>query len=132
MSTLNWLDVLDWDDEYLENLRHTGFLFIRQGQYEVAKDYFHTLSIIDPNNVYDLQTLGAIYLQEDNASLALAYLEKAKTLDPSSFTTRLNHIKAMLMMNYEEEAKALIQTFVKECPDPFLVSDAEALAMAYF
>lgn len=131
MSQLNWFEILGWNDQYLENLRATAFLYIRQGKYEVAKEIFHTLSICNPNNVFDLQTLGSIYLQENQASLALAYLEKAKKLDPNNFTVRINHIKAMLSLGYRNEALPLIESFIKTCPDPYMVSDAEALLLAY-
>ncbi len=131
MSQLNWLEVLGWDEDYLDNLRAMAFLYIRQGKYDVAKDYFHTLTIFDPNNSYNLQTLGAIYLQEDQPNLALGYLEKAKTLDPNNYSIQLNHIKAMLLLGYIQESKTLLEVFSRGCRDKRLLSDAEALKMAY-
>jgi len=40
MSQLNWLEILDWDEEYLDNLRSMAFLYLRQGRYDIAKDFF--------------------------------------------------------------------------------------------
>lgn len=131
MSELNWLEIMGWDEGYLDQLRSTAFLYIRQGKYDIAKDYFHMLTVIDPEQSFDLQTLGAIYLQEDNPSLALGYLQKAKSLDPGNWTISLNYIKAMLSMGYQQESINLIEEFLRGCKDPFLRSDAEALKMAY-
>lgn len=131
MSQLNWLEILGWNEQYLDNLRSTAFLYIRQGKYEVAKDIFHTLTIFNPNHSFDLQTLGSIYLQENQSSLAFAYLEKAKALDPNNNIIKINHIKAMLSLGYRDEAFPLMEDFIKTCPDPYLVSDAEALLLAY-
>lgn len=131
MSQLNWLEILDWDEEYLDNLRSMAFLYLRQGKYDIAKDFFHTLTIFNPSNSFDLQTLGAIYLEESNPTLALGYLQKAKQLDPKNNTITINQIKSMLMLGYREEAFRLIDSFVQTCTDPFMVSDAQALQMAY-
>lgn len=131
MSGLNWLEILGWNEEYLDSLRSTAFLYIRQGQYDTAKDYFHTLTIFNPDNSFDLQTLGSIYLQENNAPLAMEYLEKARSIDPNNQTIQMNYIKALLMLGYKEEALTLIRQFKQICKDPFMVSDAEALEMAY-
>lgn len=131
MSQINWLEVLNWDEDYLENLRAMAFLYIRQGEYGFAKDYFHTLTLFNPNNSFDLQTLGALYLQENDPSLALSYLQKAKTLDPNNYTIQLNHIKAMLLLGYTQESKVLLDVFFKGCKVKRLLMDAEALKMAY-
>ncbi|MCH9633349.1 MAG: Beta-barrel assembly-enhancing protease [Chlamydiae bacterium] len=131
MSQINWLEVLDWDEEHLDNFRSTAFLYIRQGKYDIAKDFFHTLVVLNPNNSFDLQTLGAIYLEENNPSLALSYLQKAKQINPSNNTITMNQIKAMLLLGYRNEAFELIENFTKTCTDQFMVSDAQALQMAY-
>src|SRR5947209_3839602 len=98
MSNINWLDILGWGDEEIEDIRFVGYSYIKQGIYDVALNFFEALTILVPNNVYDLQTLGALYLQKNNALEALRYLDKALLLEPTHHSSILNRSKALFLL----------------------------------
>ena len=66
MSQTNWIELLGWSEDQIEDIRFAGYSFIKQGQYEHALKFFEVLAILPNENVYDLQTLGGIYLQVGN------------------------------------------------------------------
>lgn len=50
-----WKAILGWNDEELEELRISGYQFLRQGHYRKAILFFEALIILDPLSVYDFQ-----------------------------------------------------------------------------
>lgn len=131
MSSLNWNKILGWDEEQINDMRTTAFLYLREGKYDIAKAFCEALAILNPNNAYDIATLGALYLQLNNPVNALTYLERAQTLDPKSQTVQINRIKALLQLGYREEGLRLLKVFIPLCKDKFIASDAQALQLAY-
>lgn len=130
MNRINWLEVLDWNKDELENLRFMGYSYIKQGQYNTALKFFEALVILSEENTYDLQTLGALYLQTGNNLMALNYLEKAIKSDPSHGPTLLNRSKALLALGYKKQG--LMQAKSLEIhPESSISSQASALALAY-
>ncbi len=131
MSQLNWKEILDWNEEYIEGLRVTAFLYIREGHYEIARPFCEALVVLNPQNAHDHSTLGALYLQQNSLVNALNYLEKAKTMDPKNQLNEINRIKTMLLLGYREEGLKILDNFIPSCSDAFISSDAQALKMAY-
>lgn len=130
MDKIEWLSILGWNKEELEDLRFVGYSYIKQGQYDIAMTFFEALVILAPDSIYDLQTLGALYLQKGNNLMALNYIEKAVRLDPAHLPTLLNKAKALFALGYKRQglnqAKAL-----ETCPEPQIAGQAQALLMAY-
>ena len=130
MNRINWLEVLEWNKDELENLRFMGYSYIKQGQYETALKFFEGLVILSDEHTYDLQTLGALYLQTGNNLMALNYLEKAIKLDPSHGSTLLNRSKALLALGYKKQGLMQAKT-LEVHPELSISSQASALALAY-
>ena len=107
MSKINWLEKLGWTEEQLEDLRATGYAYIRQGKYDIALSFFEALVIFDPESSYDAQTLGALYLQLGNPSKALKFIDKALKLEGDHSPTLLNLSKALFMLGKREEGSSL-------------------------
>lgn len=126
MSQVDWQEFLGWTDDQLEELRFSGFSFLRQGHYEKAIVFFKALCVLVPKSTYDLQTLGALYLQVGVADAALTFLERALQLDPTHQPTLLNKVKALFMSNQTKEALKLADT-LKNSPDPTIKNDVLAL-----
>lgn len=130
MSSLKWLDVLGWKGEELEDLRFVGYSYIKQGLYDIAITFFEALIILSPDSAYDLQTLGALYLQKGNNLMALNYLEKALKIDPNHGPTLLNRTKALLALGYKKQG--LVQArLLEKNPEEQIASQASALVLAY-
>ena len=96
MRDMNWLDILDWGSSELEDLRFVGYSYIKQGKYDIALSFFLALVTLNPRSAYDLQTLGALYLEKGNNLEALNYLDQSLKIAPSDLNSKLNKAKALL------------------------------------
>lgn len=130
MSDVNWLEVLDWTKEELEDLRFVGYSYLKQGKYETALTFFEALVVLDPGSTYDLQTLGALYLQLDNNLMALNYIERSLKLEPDHLPTKLNRAKALFGLGYKRQAEKEAK-ILSTADDQKIADQAEALLLAY-
>jgi tetratricopeptide (TPR) repeat protein len=130
MSSVNWLEILGWQQEELEDLRFVGYAYIKQGHYDIALKFFDALVILAPDSSYDLQTLGALYLQKGNNLMALNYLEKAIKLDPKHLPTLLNRTKALFFLGYRRQG-AIQARILEQCADSQIAGQASALLLAF-
>ncbi|MCP5505276.1 MAG: type III secretion chaperone [Chlamydiales bacterium] len=130
MGKTDWIELLGWSEEQIEDIRFAGYSFIKQGQYEHALKFFEVLSILPQENVYDLQTLGGIYLQLGNNLSALNFLEKALTLDPVHEPTLLNRTKALFLLGYKRQALSQASK-LERSSDLHIADQARALTLAY-
>ncbi len=130
MSDVNWMEVLDWGREELEDLRFVGYSYLKQGRYDTAITFFEALVVLDPINSYDLQTLGGLYLQQGNNLMALNYIERALKVDPDHNPTKLNRAKALFGLGYKRQAMRQAEELSK-VEDLKIADQASALVMAY-
>ncbi len=130
MNHLNWLEVLGWGGDELEDLRFVGYSYVKQGRYDVATTFFEALVVLSPKNPYDLQTLGALYLQKGNNLMALNYIEQAIKLEPHHLPTLLNRTKALFALGYKKQAIVQAQNLEKS-EDPYISGQASALLLAH-
>lgn len=130
MSKINWLQSLGWTEEQLEDLRYTGYAYIRQGKYDIAVSFFEALTVLDPESAYDAQTLGALYLQLGNPAKALKYFDKALKIEADHAPTLLNLCKALFMLGKKAEGLKLANILKNE-QSPSIANTAKALIMAY-
>jgi tetratricopeptide (TPR) repeat protein len=130
MGRVNWREVLGWNEEQLEDLRYLAYAYIRQGKYEIATSFFEALSALNPENSYDLQTLGALYLQTNEPAKALKCFDRALMLEADHAPTLLNLTKALFMLGKREEGLKLANILKNEL-DPAIANVAKALLLAY-
>jgi tetratricopeptide (TPR) repeat protein len=130
MSETNWVQLLDWNEEHLEDIRYVGYTYIKEGLYQTALSFFEALTVLNPGSVYDLQTLGAIYLQIGDNLAALNTLERAIKLDPDHLPTLLNRTKALFLLGYKPQAVAMAQKLATS-ENREIATEAEALIAAY-
>ena len=130
MSTINWLDLLDWGKDQLEDLRFIGFAYIKEGKYDIAKTFFEAIITLSPNNAYDLQTLGAIYLQEGKNLEALTYIDKALLFTPKHSETLLNRAKALFSLGYKKQGISQANVLLS-CENKNIANQAQALISAF-
>lgn len=131
MSSINWMEKLGWTDEHIEDLRYTGYSYVRQGKYDIALAFFEALAILDPNSAYDAQTLGAIYLQLNQHHKALKSFDRALKLEAKDHgPTLLNLAKTFFSMGKKEEGLKLAQMLKNES-NPVIANTAKALILAY-
>ncbi len=130
MSDINWLDLLGWGEEDLQDLRFIGYTYIKQGHFDTALKFFEALVILSPESAYDLQTLGAIYLEMGDNLKALNLIDKALMLDPKHEETLLNRAKALFLLGYNARGITLANQLTK-AKQPLIQNSAQALLLAY-
>lgn len=130
MSKIDWRAKLGWDDVEIEELRHAGFAYIRQGKYDIAKSFFEALVVLDSEEAYNFQTLGAIYLELNEGESAIKYLDRALQLEGDHSPTLLNLCKAFFQLSRIEEGLKLAE-ILKDDPSPEINSVAKALILAW-
>ncbi|KAM9977960.1 hypothetical protein ACTFIY_004555 [Dictyostelium cf. discoideum] len=111
----DWKEELDCSEDQMEEMRHIGYSYIRQGKYK---------------GVYDLQTLGALYVELDQPQLAIQSLNRALQLDGEHGPTLLNLMKAFFMCHRTEDGLRLAR-ILQHDQDSFIASSAKALALCY-
>lgn len=130
MGRINWLEKLGWTEEHIEDLRYTGYSYIRQGKYDIALPFFEALAALDPDNAYDSQTLGAIYLEINQPEKALLCFDRALKMEGEHGPTLLNLAKAFFMLGKKEDAMRLVHVLQNDA-DPTIANPAKALILAY-
>lgn len=127
---MNWLEILGWEEEQLDDLRIVGYSYIKQGIYDVALKFFDALEVITPPTSYDLQTLGALHLQLGHGPEALDYLDRAIKSDPVHPKTQLNRAKALLMLGLKRQG-LIAAMELENSSDPEIQAAASALILSY-
>lgn len=130
VGRINWLEKLNWNEEHLEEIRHTGYSYIRQGKYDIALPFFEALVIFDSSNAYDAQTLGALLVEMNQPERAIKFLDRALQIETDHAPTLLNLTKAFFMSGKKEDGIRLANVLKKD-PNPFIASSASALLLAY-
>lgn len=131
MGTINWLERLGWTEEHVEDLRYTGYSYIRQGKYDIALSFFEALAVLDPSSAYDAQILGAIYLQLNQPHKALKCFDRALKLESTDQgPTLLNLAKTFFSMGKKEEGLKLVNILKNE-KNQAIANVAKALILAY-
>jgi len=126
----NWLEILNWDNSAVDDLRYVAFSYIKQGVYDVALTFFEAIVVLAPANAYDLQTLGALHLQLGNGAKALDYLDRALKLDPAHLPTQINRAKALFMLGQKRQA-ILQAEELEKASDKEIAASASALLLGY-
>jgi tetratricopeptide (TPR) repeat protein len=130
MSRKNWLKELNWTSLHTDELRNAAYAYIRQGKYEISLPFFEALVVLDPENAYDLQTLGAIYVQINQPKKAIACLNRALQYDADHGATLLNLAKAFFMAGQIDQGKRLANVLQHD-KNPLIAGNAAALIMCY-
>ena len=130
MSDINWLDVLGWGSDELEDLRFVGYAYIKQGKYDIAITFFKALVVLSPGTAYDLQSLGALYLEKGNNLIALSYLERSLKAEPNHPIALLNRAKALFGLGYKRQAMTAARALEKD-PDEKISNQASSLILAF-
>jgi tetratricopeptide (TPR) repeat protein len=130
MSKTEWLDLLGWSADEMEDIRFVGYSYVKQGKYQEALKFFEALVVLAEGNLYDLQTLGALYLETGNNLSALNYLERALKIDSSHEPTLLNRAKALFLLGYKRQALAQ-SSQLERSSDALVANQARALTLAY-
>jgi tetratricopeptide (TPR) repeat protein len=127
---IKWDELLGWNESQFSDLRNAGYAYIRQGKYETALAFFEALSVLNPEEVYDLQTLGGLYLQLGKPKEAYDTLNQTLQLDSDHAATLLNMAKALFTLGKVEEGIKLAE-LLEDDENRQVANMAKALIIAY-
>lgn len=130
MGTIDWKKKLNWTNDQLSDLRNAGYSYIRQGKYDIALPFFEALVVLDSESAYDIQTLGALYLQLNNPAKALKCFDKALKVNAEHAVTLLNITKALFALGKKEEGMKLAN-ILKNDVNPNISNVAKAFLLAF-
>lgn len=130
MSSLDWVNILGWQNAEIDDLRFVGFSYIKQGKWNLALSFFEALQVLTPNQFYDLHTLGALYLQVGNYFMGLSYTEKALKLNPDHEPTLVNRMKILFALGFRRQGLLQAQSLLNS-PNPAIAGQAQALLISY-
>lgn len=130
MGKIDWLKQLGWNEVHLDEIRNAGYSYIRQGKYTVALPFFEALVILDSNSAYDLQALGALYVQTNQPEKAIKYLDRSLQMESDHSPTLLNLAKAFFMAGKKDEGVRLVKVLQND-PNVYISGTASALLMTY-
>lgn len=130
MSDVKWLDILGWSDEQVMDLRFVGYAYLKQGHYDLAIKFFEALVVLCPQSAYDLQSLGALYLEVGDNLKALTYLNRALQENQNHAPTLLNRAKALLLLGYHRQGLQEVSS-LQAHDDQSISGQAQALYLSY-
>jgi len=128
---MDWLEILGWTDIEIKDLNFLAYNYFKQGKYEIAIKIFQALEILDEQNPYNLQMLGALHLEIGKNKEALNYLNRSLKIIPNHFPTLLNKAKALLNIG-EKKGGIVLAKRLATLKDEKIKNQAEALILAYF
>ncbi len=130
MAEQSPMQLLGITQEQMDDIRLAGYCYIKQGVYDIAITFFEALISLNPLSLYDLQTLGALYLQTKEYNKAIQHLDKALTIEPRHYLTKLNKAKTLFLLGEKEKGK-IIAAELKNATDRKVAEEASALLLAH-
>jgi tetratricopeptide (TPR) repeat protein len=130
MPRRDWKKTLGWTDTHTEEMRYAAYAYVRQGKYDVALPIFEALAVLEPESVYDLQMLGAVYVQLNQPLKAIKCLDQALQIDADHSPTLLNLTKAFFMAGRVDDGIRLARILQND-KDPYIAGNAAALILCY-
>jgi tetratricopeptide (TPR) repeat protein len=130
MARRDWKKELGWTDVHTDEMRHAAYAYVRQGKYDIALPLFEGLVVLEPEDVYSMQVLGALYVQLGEPLKAIKHLDQALQIDADHGPTLLNLTKAFFMAGRIEDGLRLAK-ILKNDKDPYISGNSSALIMCY-
>jgi tetratricopeptide (TPR) repeat protein len=127
---MNWAEYLGWSKQQMDDLRYTGYLYLVEGKYSISSSFFEAIIILDPGNIADLETLGALYLEEGNSLGALNLFNRSLQVNPDNHLTLINKAKALFNIGQKKQA-LVIAKMLLQSEEKKIKNQAEALVIAY-
>lgn len=127
---MNWLEILGWSKNELNDLKYLAYSYAKQGKYDIAIKIFKALHILEKEDYYNLQMLGALHLEIEKNKEALNYLNIALKFNPNHLPSLLNKAKALLYLGYKKEGLSLAKK-LSQSENENISSQSKALILSY-
>lgn len=102
---LSWADMSQYTPEKLYQIAETGYERFKMGQYDSAEKIFRGLTVLDTNNYYYHQMLGAVFQRKDMWAEALVEYSIALDINPRDLVSLTNRGEVYLKIGVMELAE---------------------------
>jgi tetratricopeptide (TPR) repeat protein len=102
--------------DYAEAYNSLGVILMRQGQHEPARAMLRKVLELDPTSAKAYENLAADELATREIGPAIEDLKRALDLEPNLYDALFNLAQALLVQGRRDEARPLIERFVREAP----------------
>ena len=130
MLEIDWKDIMGWSEAQMRDARSIGYLYYKQGAFDIAAKCFEALITINPHALYELQTLGAIYLEMNRPKEALTLIDRALSIQPGHEPTLFHRCKALLAMG-DKTGALEIAHLLENSSDTIIAKSARSLLAAH-
>jgi len=114
---LKWAELLDWPPEKLHETAKEGYRVYESGQYKQAEIIFKGLTVLDPENFYYHQMLGASFQQQEKYPEAVFEYSVAIDLKSDDIVSHTNRGEVYLNMKLFELAEKDFDGAIRLDPD---------------
>lgn len=101
---LSWADLSQYTPEILFKTAEAGFNQFNIGQYDSAERVFKGLTVIDPDNYYYHQMLGAVFQRREKNAEAIVEYTVASDLNPKDIVSLTNRGEVYMKLGVPELA----------------------------
>lgn len=130
MLDIDWKEIMGWSEAHMREARSIGYLYYKQGAFDIAAKCFEALITINPHALYELQTLGAIYVEINRPKEALEMLDRALEIQPGHDPTLFHRCKALLLLG-DKTGALEIAHLLENSSDVLIAQSARSLLAAH-
>jgi tetratricopeptide (TPR) repeat protein len=109
--------------DYAEAYNSRGVVAMRLGRRDEARAALRKVLELDPTSAKAYENLGENELGAGNLPAAIDNLRKAVDLDPQLYDALFNLAQALVVQGRRDEARPLIERFVREAPTARYAAD---------
>ncbi len=102
--------------DYAEAYNSLGVILMRQGQHERARAALRKVLELDPTSAKAYENLAADELATREIGPAIEDLKRALDLEPKLYDALFNLAQALIVTGRRDEARPLIERFIREAP----------------
>jgi tetratricopeptide (TPR) repeat protein len=110
---LSWADLSQYTPERLMKLAEMGYSQFELGQFDSSERIFKGLTIIDPDNPYCHQMLGATYQKKEMPAESIVEYSVAIALSPNDIVSYTNRGEVYFKLGIHELAAADFDQAIK-------------------
>jgi arylsulfatase A-like enzyme/Flp pilus assembly protein TadD len=113
--------------DYAEAYNSLGVAAMRLGRHDRAREAFGKVLELDPTSAKAYENLGANELSAGHLAEAIDHLKRALALDPQLWDAMYNLSMALDQLGRRDEARPIIERFVREAPPQRYSADIRKL-----
>lgn len=113
---LSWGELFNFNPQEMHDIAQIGYGFFKDSHYDKAEQIFKSLAVMEPENYYYRQMLGAIFQKRNQFEDAEAHYNDALSRNPDDVVSYTNRGEVYLRMGRFDQATADFDEAIKRDP----------------